>query len=182
MSLLRVDARGVVLVEGRSDRAALLTAAHVAGRDLAAARVAVVPMGGITNLVRTATEVVTAAPDARVVVLADAGEAAWVRAAVPRLPVVPSLHWCERDLEEELLRALGADRALAVLAALGDLHAFRTFQGQPAQRDRGMAAQLHRFLGTASGRKERAAAALTAALRPDELPPPLVQALDAAVG
>ncbi|MGN6742727.1 MAG: TOPRIM nucleotidyl transferase/hydrolase domain-containing protein, partial [Amnibacterium sp.] len=40
--------RAVVLVEGRSDRAALSAAARVLGRDLAAERIAVVAMGGIT--------------------------------------------------------------------------------------------------------------------------------------
>lgn len=52
---MRVDraatgCRAVVLVEGESDRAALLALARRRGRTLAADGVVVVPMGGATNL------------------------------------------------------------------------------------------------------------------------------------
>jgi hypothetical protein len=90
-----------------------------------------------------------------------------------------SLERCELDLEDELLRALGTSRALDVLAGSGDLAAFRMLQGQPAQRFRPVEAQLHRFLGVASGRKERLAAVLTAALEPQQLPPPIAAVLAA---
>ena len=171
--------RAVVLVEGRSDRAALHAAAVVLGRDLAAERVAVVAMGGVTNLVRGAAAAAAVAPRAPLAALVDAAEDRWIRAALPRIPVAVSLERCELDLEAELLRALGTRRVLDVLAASGELAAFRMLQGQPAQRLRPVEAQLHRFLGVASGRKERLAGVLTAALPPEELPPPLVAVLAA---
>lgn len=173
------DLRAVVLVEGRSDRASLHTAAHALGRDLAAERVAVVAMDGVTNLIRCTTAAAAVAPGVPLVALVDAAEDRWVGAALPRLPVPVSLERCELDLEDELLRALGTSRALGVLAASHELAAFRMLQGQPAQRLRPVEAQLHRFLGVASGRKERLAAALTGALAPDELPPPIAAVLAA---
>ncbi|HET6826815.1 MAG TPA: TOPRIM nucleotidyl transferase/hydrolase domain-containing protein [Amnibacterium sp.] len=175
----RGDLRAVVLVEGRSDRAALAAAARVLGRDLARERVAVVAMDGVTNLVRCATAAATVAPGVPLAALVDAAEDRWVRAALPRIPVPVSLKRCELDLEDELLRALGTSRALDVLAGSGDLAAFRMLQGQPAQRFRPVEAQLHRFLGVASGRKERLAAVLTAALEPQQLPPPIAAVLAA---
>lgn len=47
-----VDARTVVLVEGTSDQLALEALAERRGRDRAAEGVAVVPMGGATNIRR----------------------------------------------------------------------------------------------------------------------------------
>ena len=47
-----VQLRGVVLVEGTSDRRAVETLARRRGRDLQAERVAIVPMGGYGNLPR----------------------------------------------------------------------------------------------------------------------------------
>ena len=47
---------------------------------------------------------------------------------------------------------------------------FRRFQRQPAQRGRTIEAQLHRFFGTTSGRKEQYARVLTSALAADRLP------------
>ena len=57
---------------------------------------------------------------------------------------------CSLDLEDELIRAAGPSVVEAVLAARGDLERFRTFQRQPAQRDRRSGRQLHRFAGTAA--------------------------------
>src|SRR3954470_14129660 len=47
-----MDLRGVVLVEGMSDRRAIETLARRRGRDLHAECVAVVPLGGYGNLPR----------------------------------------------------------------------------------------------------------------------------------
>ena len=85
---------------------------------------------------------------------------------------------CDRDLEDEVIRAAGADTVLATLEARGELALFRVFQGQPAQRGRPVEAQLHRFAGTAAGRKARFAADVVAALPPDRIPPPLARLLD----
>jgi hypothetical protein len=80
---------------------------------------------------------------------------------------------CERDLEDELIRALGVDTVEDVLAARHELGLFRSFQQQPAWRGRRPQEQLHRFFGTYSGRKIEIAAMLVDALDLDRVPPPL---------
>jgi hypothetical protein len=173
-----------VLVEGASDAAAVRAAAAVAGRDLGA--VELVAMGGATNARRVLAELVPAG--AHVLGLCDRAEAAYVLRALRHVGYavrdVDSLpghgFWvCDRDLEEELIRAAGARRALEVLEHTRLASSFRTFTRQPAWADRPFADQLRRFAGAGSGRKERLAEALTSALRPDELPPPLAGLLSA---
>jgi hypothetical protein len=80
---------------------------------------------------------------------------------------------CEADLEDELIRALGPARVEAILEAHGDLSTFHTFQRQPAQRGRPIEAQLRRFMGTRSGRKQAYAAHLVEALELEAMPRPL---------
>jgi hypothetical protein len=77
------------------------------------------------------------------------------------------------DLEDELIRALGADAVRRVLDAASELDAFRIFQRQPAWRGRRLEEQLRRFLGTHSGRKIRSARLLVDALDLDRVPRPL---------
>ncbi|MBS1674748.1 MAG: ATP-dependent endonuclease, partial [Actinobacteria bacterium] len=86
---------------------------------------------------------------------------------------------CEQDLEDEVIRAAGSDAVIDTLAARGELALFRVFQGQPAQRVRSVEAQLHRFAGTASGRKAHFAADVIATLPADRIPDPLARLLDA---
>jgi hypothetical protein len=161
--------RLAVLVEGRSDAAAVTALAGQLGRDLGAEGAIVIPMGGAMSVPRFFRVV---GPDGlgwRVAGLCDAGE----RSHFDRLLAAERVFACERDLEEELIRALGVERAEAVLEAQGDLARFRTFQKQPAQRGRPVERQLHRFLGSVGGRKERYAAAMVGALPLDAVPPPL---------
>ena len=80
---------------------------------------------------------------------------------------------CEADLEDELIRALGPARVEAIIEANGELSTFRTLQRQPAQRGRPIEAQLRRFMGTRSGRKEAYAAYLVEALDLADMPRPL---------
>jgi hypothetical protein len=80
---------------------------------------------------------------------------------------------CRRDVEEELIRALGVDTVLAFVAGRGDAAAFRTLQRQPAHRHRPVEDQLHRFIGTRAGRKRDYAAGLAAAVPLDAVPAPL---------
>ena len=80
---------------------------------------------------------------------------------------------CVSDLEDELIRALGATGVERVLTAGEDLARFRVFQNQPAQRGRTVERQLRRFMGTTSGRKARYARKLVLALDPDRVPRPL---------
>jgi hypothetical protein len=80
---------------------------------------------------------------------------------------------CDADLEDELIRCLGADTVERILAAEGELGSFRTFQKQPAQRGRPVQAQLRRFLGTKQGRKIRYGTLLVEALDLADVPRPL---------
>jgi hypothetical protein len=152
--------RWVVLVEGESDRGALQTLARRLGRDLPTEGTTVVAMGGATN-VGHHVRALAQAP-VQVAGLYDVAEERFVRRALAAAGLLPSeggeppdagFFPCDADLEDELIRALGVDVVEDVLAAQGDLALFRKFQGQPAQRDRPVERQLHRFLGTTSGRK-----------------------------
>src|SRR4051794_9888349 len=111
-------------------------------------------MGGATNARRHLTELV---PAGRTVLgLCDRNEAPYllralrhVGYAVRDVDSLPSHgFWvCDRDLEEELIRAAGAERALAVLAEVHLSASFTTFTRQPAWQDRPFAEQLRRFAG-----------------------------------
>jgi hypothetical protein len=77
---------------------------------------------------------------------------------------------CEADLEDELVRCLGARTMEEILAAHGILASFRTYQKQPAHRARPLEAQLHGFL---HNWKVELAAALVEALDLNRVPRPL---------
>lgn len=182
--------RAVVLVEGESDRRAVLALAVRLGVDLAAAGVRVVDMGGVTNL-RRHFAALEAEPDPpRVVGLYDIGEFEVVRRMLDEvgrgrpedIAEAESLGFfaCSLDLEDELIRAAGVELVESVLAESGELALFRASQGQLAQRDRPVEAQLRRFAGTASGRKIRFGAALVERLPLERMPPQLVGLLRAA--
>ena len=164
-----VDASTAILVEGASDRAAVLAAARILGVDLDASGVTVVPMGGAMSVRRFAAEL-GGEGGLRLRGLCDAAELRFFQRAGLGDDVV---FVCRPDLEAELLRALGHRRTEDVLEQEGDLRLFRMFQQQPAQRLRSLDQQLHRFFGTTSGRKEHYGAVLTSALAADELPAPL---------
>jgi hypothetical protein len=91
------------------------------------------------------------------------------RAAMERL----GFYVCVADLEDELIRALGAVAVERVIETQGELESFRIFQRQPAWRGRTTEEQLRRFLGTHSGRKIQSAALLVAALNLSQVPRPL---------
>lgn len=80
---------------------------------------------------------------------------------------------CDADLEDELIRALGAAAVELVIEAQGDLVSFRKFQAQPEWRGRSAESQLRRFLGTKGGRKIQSAAMLVQALDLARVPRPL---------
>ena len=83
------------------------------------------------------------------------------------------LYVCVADLEDELIRALGAESVQQVVDAQGELRLFRMLQRQPAQQGRTIEGQLRRFMGTKSGRKVRYARVLADALDLARLPRPL---------
>ena len=164
-----------VLVEGESDRSALLTLAARLGDDVADGDV--VSMGGITNLRRHLADAELAG--LQPVLLHDAGEEPWVERTLSSLGRYPPRYVCDADLEDELVRALGIKRALQVVEAAGDLPAWQILCNQPYHRHRPTEAVLRRFWGTTSGRKDKYAALLTAALDLDRVPAPLTGVLDA---
>lgn len=182
------DLSAVVLVEGASDRLALETLARRRGRDLRAERVAVVAMGGATNISRFLDLWGPGGRDVRLAGLCDAGEAPAFRRALHRSGLGSDLtredmarlgfHTCVDDLEDELIRTLGASRVGALVAAQGEGGALRTFRRQPAWRGRPPEEQLRRFLGTQSGRKIRYGRLLVEALDLDDVPRPLDGVLD----
>jgi len=176
--------RVVVLVEGRSDRAALRVLARRRGLT---SEVEIRAMDGATNVRRHLHEAVTDAVTRRVLGLCDEREAPFfLRAlAVEGAPVATvramqayGFHTCVRDLEEELIRALGTDRVRVVLEGLDLDRAFERFRHQQAWRGRPLHSQLHRFAGVVSGRKSVFARALAAAVPDDELPGPMRHLLD----
>jgi hypothetical protein len=162
----------VILVEGITDRIALEAVAGLLGRDLAAEGVEVVPIGGAQAVARAAAGY----DGVRLAGLCDAGEERYFRRALGDAVFV-----CRADLEDELIRALGPERAEAVLAAQGELQTFRNFQNQPAWRGRPVGAQLRRWLQASDNRGKRYPPLLLDALDPEEIPPPLAGVL-AAVG
>ena len=181
------DARSIVLVEGFSDQLALEALAALHGRRLDAEGIAVVPVGG-AQAVRRHLELF--GPHGRAVAVAglvDAREEPVFRLALERagFGVVPTRAALERlgffvcvdDLEDELIRAHGAGGVEGVLAANGDLDAFRTFQKQPAWRGRPVEQQLRRFMGSADRRKLRYARLLVESLDDARMPQPLVDVL-----
>lgn len=169
-----VGLRGVVLVEGVSDRRAVETLARRRGRDLEAERVAIVPMGGYGNLPRLLERY----RGLRLAGLYDVGEERHFLRALRcndrgELERV-GFYACTRDLEEELTRALGPEGMERVLAEQGELRAFRTYQKQPAHRARPLEEQLHGFLWN---RKQKYAVLLVEALDLERVPRPLDRVL-----
>jgi hypothetical protein len=176
-------ARGVVLVEGVSDQMAVEALAVRRGRNLDAEGVSIMPMGGATNIRAFLDRYGPDGLGLRLAGLCDAGEEGDFRYALERTGFGTNLtridmerfgfYVCVADLEDELIRCLGATAVEQVIEAQGDLEAFRTFQQQPAWRGRTNEEQLRRFLGTRGGRKIQSAAMLVDALDLDRVPRPL---------
>ncbi|MFF0739897.1 TOPRIM nucleotidyl transferase/hydrolase domain-containing protein [Streptomyces sp. NPDC004111] len=175
--------RTVVVVEGVSDRAALEALALRRGRDLGAAGVCVVPLGGATSIGRFLALLGPQGLGLRLGGLCDAAETGFFRRALERAAIgSPDTHEelarlgffvCDADLEDELIRALGPRGVEQVVAEQGDLRSLRTFRNQPAQRERTERQRLRRFVGTTAGRKEAYARAMVEALDLDRVPRPL---------
>jgi Overcoming lysogenization defect protein-like, TOPRIM domain len=159
----------VVLVEGITDRIALEAVAAKLGHDLATESVEIVPIGGAQAIRRAAARY----EGQRIVGLCDAGEERWFRRVLG-----DAMHVCVKDLEDELIRALGADRVLEVVAAQGELETFRNFQNQLFWRGRPVEGQLRRWLQN-GGRQHRYPPLLVGAMEPEDLPGPLTGVLAA---
>lgn len=160
--------RTVVLVEGASDRVAVLASADA----LRLPRPEVAAIGGVTNARRAVAD----RPGIRLLGLCDAGERHWFDAVLDEVVV------CTPDLEGEFIRSLGSEQVIAGIVAAGDGERWQLFSGQPAQRDQPVEARLHRFLGTTAGRKERYAGLLAARGIPGPLREIVQRATDSVVG
>lgn len=175
------DPRAVVLVEGISDRLAVEALADRRGRDLAAEGISVIAMGGAHAIGRYVAQYGPQGLGVRLSGLCDAGEERHYRRSLERAGLGANLtradlehlgfYVCNADLEDELIRALGAARVEQVIESEGDLGAFRTLQKEPAWRGRPVEAQLHRFM------KTRYPPLLVRALDADEIPRPLAELL-----
>ncbi len=184
--------RAVVLVEGRSDQAALAALAARSGHDLDAEGIRILPMGGATNIGDFLTRYGPSGHEVRLAGLYDEAEEPAFRRACERHGLGPvrtrtdlerlGFFGCVVDLEDELIRALGAARVEQVIADNGELRSLRSFQRQPDQRRRTVEQQLRRFLGTRSGRKIEYARCLVEALDPGDVPRPLAAALAHVLG
>ncbi|WP_285104739.1 TOPRIM nucleotidyl transferase/hydrolase domain-containing protein [Promicromonospora sp. MEB111] len=199
--ILAASTSTAVLVEGESDRVAVETLAARLSLPLAGLGVQVVAMGGITNIghhlvalsgEHPAREHAAGPPDVsppdtdrtvRVGGLYDAAEERFVIKGLDRVGLRPEVATtplsehgffrCDRDLEDELMQAVGTDGFLALIEAEGELRSFERLRGQPAQRERTTTQQLHRFIGSKGGRKERYGRRLAEALPLDRVPAPL---------
>jgi hypothetical protein len=173
----------VVLVEGGSDKAAVEVLAARRGQVLGEAGLLVVAMGGATSIGHFLALLGPRGIGARLTGLCDAGQEGHVRRALAHAGLgseaagisleALGFYVCTADLEDELIRAVGTDAVEHIIRAEGELRSLRTFQRQPAQQGRTAAEQLHRFMGTRSGRKARYARLLAAALDLNQLPGPL---------
>jgi hypothetical protein len=178
----------VVLVEGLSDQIVLEVLAGRQGRALNDEGTFVVATGGATNFARSLAVFGPAGYNVRLAGLYDSPMGDRIRrtldaAGVRRIDGPVSLEAlgffaCVRDLEDEMIRALGPTDVEAVVTAEGELESLRRLQGMPFHRQRSLADQLHRFMGSRTGRKYRYARALALALDLGRLPPPLAGLLE----
>jgi hypothetical protein len=179
--------RTVVLVEGISDQAALEALAARRGRNLEAEGISVVPIGGAQALGSFLDLFGPRGLDLGLAGLCDAAEERHFRRGLERAGLGSNLtradmerlgfYVCVADLEDELIRSLGAAAVEQVVDAQGELGSLRTFQKQPAWRGRTSVEQLRRFIGTHSGRKIRYGALLVEALALTQVPRPLDRVL-----
>jgi hypothetical protein len=181
------SARTVVLVEGVSDRVALEALAARRGRNLDAEGITVVPMGGAQAIGGYLDRFGPRGFDVRLAGLCDAPEEGVFRRALERAGLGSDLtrtemerlgfFVCVEDLEDELIRSLGAAAVEQIAEARGELGSFRTLQKQPAWRGRPVEEQLRRFMGSGGSRKIAYASPLFDALDLARVPRPLERLL-----
>ncbi len=190
MPLIRfsdVIGRSVVLVEGISDQLALEALAERRGRNLDAEDISIVAMGGATNIGGFLDLFGPQGFDVRLAGLCDAAEEGDFQRGLERAGLGSNLtradmerlgfYVCVADLEDELIRSLGAAVVEQVVDAQGELGSFRTFQKQPAWQGLTKEEQLRRFMGTRGGRKIQYAPLLVDALDLTQVPRPLDRVL-----
>ncbi len=174
----------VVLVEGVSDLIVLDVLAARRGLDLRDAGIAIVPMGGATNIGRFVDLFGPRGLDLRLAGLCDASEEQHIARSLMRAGLGSRLdreglaaagfYVCVEDIEDELIRNLGTAKVERIIEKQGDLTSFRTMRREPFHRERRLEQQVHRFV---RGRNYRYARALTEALDLSCVPRPLEQLL-----
>jgi hypothetical protein len=183
----------VVLVEGVSDQAALEVLAVRRGADLAARGVEIVAMDGATNIARCLEHYGPHGLGLRVAGLYDVAEERYFRAGLERSGLGAGngpdglsreamaecgFFVCDADLEDELIRAVGAERLVDLIEEEGGIRSFHTLQRQPALRDRSLHDQLRRLMGGRSGGKVKYARLMADAVALERVPRPLAALLD----
>ena len=181
------ETRAVVLVEGVSDQLALEALARRRGRNLDAEGVSIVPMGGAHQIRSFLDRFGPRGSNVRLAGLCDEREERDFQRALAQAGLGSDLdradmerrgfYVCVADLEDELIRALGAASVEHVVEAQGDLGSFRTLQKQPAWQGRAVDAQLRRFMGSGGSRKIRYASLLVETLDLAQVPRPLDRVL-----
>ena len=180
MTLEAFSARSVVLVEGISDQRALEALAERRGRDLDAEGISIVPMGGAQAIGGFLELFGPQGRDLKLAGLCDAAEEGDFRRGLEGAGLGSNLtrtdmerlgfYVCVEDLEDELVRSVGAASVEQVIAAEGELGSFRTFQKQPAKQELSYEEQLWRFMWN---RKARYATLLVHSLDLARVPRPL---------
>jgi hypothetical protein len=175
-----VAGRRVLLVEGESDRRAVAVLARRLDRDLDREGVATVAIAGATNVRRFVELLGPARHDVPLAGLCDEGEEHLVAEALTVAGIAGGTNRsdledcgffvCVRDLEDELVRALGGDGMRRLVERNGDSRAFRSFQRQPAHRHEPLLEQYWNWLGN---HKIRYAPLMVDALEFDRMPQPL---------
>lgn len=180
--------QSVILVEGVSDQAALEVLARRRGRDLKAEGVQIVVMNGATNIGRFLERYGPNGLGVRLSGLYDVAEEGFFRRGLERVGLgpVPSrteleehgFFVCCADLEDELIRAVGAEQVERIVEAVGEIRSFRTLQRQPALRERSLHDQLRRLMGGRSGGKQRYAALMAGTVDLGRVPRALDRVLE----
>jgi hypothetical protein len=182
--------QAVVLVEGMSDRLALEVLARRRGRDLEIEGIHILAMNGATNIGHYLDRYGPSGLDVRIAGLYDRAEEGHFRRGLARAGLCPEtsaieddleahgFFACSADLEDELIRAVGAEQVLEIVETEGEITSFRRLQRQPALRDRGLHHQLRRLMGGRSGGKQRYAGIMAEAVDLDQVPRPLAAVLD----
>ena len=185
LDIATTDRRAVILAEGISDQIAIETLAARLDRNLASEGVSVESVGGAHAFAHAFARFGPPGANLRLAGLYDVGEERIVQRALERSGLAAGVlmtregmerlgfYACVVDLEDELIRALGAATVEAIIDAQGELTSFRTLQKQPSWRGRPVEAQLRRFMGSGATRKIRYARLLVDALDLTQVPRPL---------
>jgi len=167
--------RTIVLVEGLSDMLAINTLARRLDIDFTARRIAVISMGGATNIGHFMTLLKPYQHRISIAGLYDIGEEYHFEQALEGDLEAQGFYVCNADLEDELINAVGVDTVLDVAARQRELNAFRKLQRQPQWQGREIKSQLRRWMGSGGTRKIRYAELLVNALNLSHIPAPLDQ-------